>query len=149
AGEYPEEIRGHSVEPVEGISLVDAFKGKPLSPRDFLYQQWSTNRALFKGDYKISSFRANEWELYNITEDRSELKNLAKEKPGIFKEMVEYWRDIAENIDHLPDQLLFKLPSDELEEKWGDRYNDDILKPESIENFYKNVYPDLGFEVEK
>lgn len=148
-GEYPEEMRGHSVEPIEGISLVDAFTGKPLSPRDFLYQQWSTNRALFKGDYKISSFRANEWELYNIAEDRSELINLAKEKPGLLDEMVKAWRDIAANKDHLSDQLMYILPSDELEEKWGDRQRDDVLKPQAIEDFYKNVYPELGFEVEK
>jgi len=148
-GDYPKEIRDHEVVPVEGISLVSAFKGKPIAPRDYLYQQWHTNRALFKGDYKISSFRANEWELYNIVEDRSELKNLAKEKPELLHEMVKTWRDIAKNKDHLPDQMMYMLPSDELEEKWGDRYQHDVLKPEAIENFYKHVYPKLGFELEK
>jgi len=148
-GDYPEEIRGHYVVPFEGLSLVSAFTGKPIAQRNFLYQQWSTNRALFKEEYKICSFRANEWELYNIAEDRSELINLAKEKPGLLDEMVKTWRDIAANKDHLSDQLMYILPSDELEEKWGDRQRDDVLKPEAIEDFYKNVYPKLGFEVEK
>lgn len=147
--DYPEEIRNHEVVTAEGLSLVSAFTGKPIAQRNFLYQQWSTNRALFKGDYKICSFRANEWELYNIVEDRSELINLAKEKPWLLEEMVKTWRDIAANKDHLSDQLMYILPSDELEEKWGDRQRDDILKPEAIDDFYKNVYPNLGFEVEK
>jgi arylsulfatase len=143
---YPNEIRGHKVEPMEGISLAKAFVGKQLPDRDYIYQQWSTNRALFKDDYKIVSFRANEWELYNIKEDRSELANLAQEKPELLKEMVELWRDIAENKDHLPKKVFYTAPSEEQSEQWGVRDGHDTVNQKVVRVFYNKLYPELGFE---
>jgi len=146
--DYPSEIRGHNVKSMEGRSFTKTFEGKQLPKREYIYQQFSTNRALFKDDYKIVSFRANEWELYNIKEDRSELINLAGEKPELLKEMINLWREIAENKDQVPEKNFYTIPTKELSEQWGDRDGHDMINPKSVKQFYENLYPQLGFECE-
>ena len=85
--------------------------------------------------------------MYNIEEDRSELNNLANEKPELLKEMVETWHDIAINKDHAPEDMLYKLPAEELAEDWGVRNWDDNLDEKTVADFYKNVYSRLNYDL--
>ena len=146
--DYPESIRGHKVKPYEGKSWVDAFHGKSIPAREYLYTQFHTNRALFQGSFKISSFRGNAWELYNIEEDRSELNDLAPENPEILSEMVRSWRAIAKEKDNLPERHFYEAPSEDLQEAWGDRKGQDDLNPRSYQIFYEKLYPKLGFPID-
>ncbi|MDA9961298.1 arylsulfatase [Opitutales bacterium] len=95
---YPKKYDGHRLDPVEGVSLRPAFKGKPLERKDAIYFEHHLNCAIRDGDWKLvrygqtgkpSNFRP--WELYNMRKDRSELNNLAKENSKKVEELTAKW----------------------------------------------------------
>ncbi|HEY5745068.1 MAG TPA: arylsulfatase [Chryseolinea sp.] len=86
---YPAAYNGAKLIPQEGLSLKDAFEGKPYTGHDAIYWEHQGNRAVRKGDWKIVSFYPeNKWELYNLKDDRTELKNLAASNPDKLRELV-------------------------------------------------------------
>ena len=46
------------------------------------------------------SFKGEEWELYNVAGDRTELSNLAKAEPERLNAMVAKWKDMSLNVLH-------------------------------------------------
>mgnify|MGYP002629252523 CR=1 FL=1 len=100
--QYPSEFHGKKTTPIQGKSLLPIFKGKQRDGHDWLYFQFSDNRAIRRGDWKAVSARGGNWELYNIAEDRTELHDLASHKPELAAELSALWHDVAENIDEAP-----------------------------------------------
>lgn len=84
--EYPETLAGNQILPMEGVSLVPAFRGEKIEDRA-LYFEHEANRALFKGDFKLVSknFTSldgqthHDWELYNIAKDPLEQNDIASQ----------------------------------------------------------------------
>ena len=100
---YPSQIDGRWVEPLMGRSLLPIIAGKQRKPHPYLYFQFSNNRALRVGDWKIASMRGAPWELFNLAEDRSETNNLVDKYPEQVAAMAEQWRGIAKEVDRLPE----------------------------------------------
>jgi arylsulfatase A-like enzyme len=90
---YPKQRDGHPILPPEGRSLVPALNGKPLD-RGPLFWEHEGNRAVRLGDWKlIAAFRAK-WQLYNLSDDRTELNDLASSHPdkvAELKALYEQW----------------------------------------------------------
>ncbi|MEI8372850.1 MAG: arylsulfatase [Planctomycetota bacterium] len=96
---YPAEFKGHTILPMEGKSLVPTFNDKPLE-RDALYWEHEGNAAIRVGDWKLVRLgNHGTWELYNIKADRTELHNLATEKPDLVKELAAKWNVWAERTN--------------------------------------------------
>lgn len=105
--DYPKEKNGVAIQPCEGESLVSSFATADLvNPNRKLFWEHQGNRAVRFGDWKAvyrhtSKVGTNmdpdisKWELYNIVEDRTELNDLAKEKPEMVKQMVDAWEEYA------------------------------------------------------
>ena len=98
ASEWPE----RELRPIAGESILPLLGGKTWSREQPIYFQFSTDRGLREGPWKLASFRSNPWELYHLDEDRTELNNLAAEKPEILNRMVAEWHRLAETLDHAP-----------------------------------------------
>lgn len=81
--------------PMEGRSLMPAFDNKPLQ-RDYLAWEHEGNRAIRVGDMKLVAMHDEPWELFDLSKDRVELHNLAKEQPEKVKEMAALWQQWAE-----------------------------------------------------
>lgn len=96
---YPEKNRQGKLEPLQGKSLVPIFLGKQREPHEAMYFNFSVNRAIRVGDMKLVSFRKSPWELYDLSKDRTELNDLAKEQPGRVKAMSKQWHDWAEHVN--------------------------------------------------
>jgi arylsulfatase A-like enzyme len=100
---YPKEYKGNKLIPQEGISLKPVLQEKEWKGHEVLYWEHQGNRAVRKGDWKIVSFHPdNQWELYNIAEDRTELHNLASEHPDKVQELAtlyEAWAQRAGVVD--------------------------------------------------
>lgn len=84
--------RGSDAPRYPGKSLVPLFAKDGASKSDTIWFSHEGNRALRMGDWKIVAAGAEaSWELYDLTNDRSETRNLAKEKPEKLKELVDRW----------------------------------------------------------
>jgi arylsulfatase A-like enzyme len=87
--------------PAPGKSLVPAFAEDKTIERESLWWLHEGHRALRSGDWKLVSFRSKEWELYDLSTDRAEQNNLAKEKPEIVLKLSASWEKQAEEFSTL------------------------------------------------
>lgn len=103
AGAQPlAEIDGEKTKPLEGRSLVSILRGGTRPPPEELCWEWSGNCAIRRGQWKLvwdTLSRPVKWELYDIEADRTELHNLADEKPELVKEMSEAYARWAKATD--------------------------------------------------
>ncbi len=84
--------QGQSVPDAPGINLLPLFAKDGTATHTSLWWLHEGNRALRVGDWKIVSAGKNAaWELYDLSADRSELKNLAKVMPQKVAELSTLW----------------------------------------------------------
>ncbi|MDB4383854.1 sulfatase-like hydrolase/transferase [Akkermansiaceae bacterium] len=88
--------------PVSGTSIAPIFESNPITREAPLHFQFAKDFALREGDWKAVSFKGEEWELYNISTDRSELTNLAEQDPDRLRNMVEKWKQMSRDVLHAP-----------------------------------------------
>jgi len=82
---YPEQFKGRKLTPAQGVSLVNAFNGKLFKDHEALFWEHEGSRAIRKGQWKLVAENHATWELYNLTNDRSETDNLASKYPDKVK----------------------------------------------------------------
>ena len=58
---------------------------------DPLWWSHEGNRAIRVGNFKLVSAAGENWELFNLREDRAETNNLAEEFPAKVSELAEIW----------------------------------------------------------
>jgi arylsulfatase A-like enzyme len=80
-GTYPKTFKDQPTHPMEGISLRPAFEGRTLNRKTLLFSEFSGNRAVRDGKWKLVADRGKKWELYDMEADRTELNNLATPMP--------------------------------------------------------------------
>lgn len=100
---FPKEFNGQPTVPPQGRSLVPVFAGQPVQ-RAGLFWEHEGNLAVQIGDWKAvkSLAGSNRWELYNLKDDRTEMRNLASKETQKLKELIEAWEAWAKNSDVLP-----------------------------------------------
>lgn len=70
--------------------------------RAYLWWEHAGNRALRVGDWKLVAAGANgPWELYNLRNDRGEMRNLAAEKPAKARELAAKWQQYMDEFTKL------------------------------------------------
>ena len=91
-GQPPKEWQGQAVPPPPGVSLLPLFAQDGSVTRPSLWWLHEGNRALRVGDWKIvASGKNSPWELYDLSADRSETRNLAAAMPDKVRELVAQW----------------------------------------------------------
>ena len=135
--EWPDVVRGHTQRPVEGTSMLYSFTdGDAPTPKTTQYFEMFAHRAIWAGGWKAvalhwsqairqrlgpiehemhdGDFDADQWELYRIDEDMSEMNDLAESMPDKLQELVDLWWREAERYNVLPldDSLLARLLAD-------------------------------------
>jgi arylsulfatase len=98
---YPARMGDRVMDPLQGKSLLPIFRGETRVPHETLYFHFGTDRALRQGDWKLVSAKLGRWELYNLSEDRTELNDLAASQPQRVAKMAAEWFDMAEHVDRL------------------------------------------------
>ena len=90
--DYPKEVKGKKIVPLQGVSLGPAFSGKKLKRENPIFWEHEGNRAIRIENWKLVAKGSNgEWELYDLEADRSELNNLSEKHPERAKQMAEKW----------------------------------------------------------
>jgi arylsulfatase len=99
---YPAEREGVKTTPLEGRSLLPAFKNKPIQ-REGLYWEHEGNRAVRLAKWKlVAKGPAGKWELYDLEKDRTEMHDLAAQQPKRTREMTARWEAYANRANVLP-----------------------------------------------
>ena len=77
---------------MQGVSLLPALEGKPLKRGKPIFWQWKQGAAIRDGDLKAVRW-GEDWELYDISKDRNESRNLAAKEPERLANLVRQWKD--------------------------------------------------------
>ena len=89
---YPDEVKGKKMVPLQGVSLGPAFSGKKLKRENPIFWEHEGNRAIRIENWKlVAKGSSGEWELYDLDADRSELNNLRETHPERTSQMAEKW----------------------------------------------------------
>lgn len=101
---YPSTYNGHKILPMDGVSLMPAFQGKSLNRTNPIFWEHEGNRAIRIGKWKAVSKLKEPWELYDIDADRTEQRDLAKERPDQVRSMSSQWEAWAKTsfVDQWP-----------------------------------------------
>ncbi|MEN6346482.1 MAG: arylsulfatase [Armatimonadia bacterium] len=106
--EYPTTYKGKPIQPMEGRSLTHLLRGqqreRPL--HDVMCWEHEGNKAVRKGRWKLVSRYPARWELYDMAEDRTEMRDLADRCPEKVREMVGDYEDWARRCKVIPWQDL-------------------------------------------
>ncbi|RMG16433.1 MAG: arylsulfatase, partial [Bacteroidetes bacterium] len=93
---YPKIYRGNDILPAEGISMLPLLMGKSRQGHQQLCWEYTGNRAIRQGKWKLVWDKlVKEWELYDLSTDRSETHNLARQFPQKTKELAAHWYEWA------------------------------------------------------
>lgn len=102
---YPEEFQGNIINPTPGKSLVPVFREQRQTHRELIYWEHNDSKAIRKGDWKLvlpSWGGPEDWALYNLKEDRSELKDLSGQHPEKVGEMRLAFESWADSVGVMP-----------------------------------------------
>ena len=82
-----------------GMSLVPFFSQDKQTGRDPLFFHHENKKALRHGKWKITTIEdGGPWELYDLSVDRGETRNLAEEHPEKLQELVQLWEAQRDQI---------------------------------------------------
>ena len=99
--DYPTAVDGQSIHPPEGVSLLPAFRDQTLD-REAIYWEHEGNRAVRLGDWKLVSRHNQDWELYDLKADRTEMYNKIADRPGTAAQLLTLYEAWAKRAGVLP-----------------------------------------------
>jgi len=104
---YPSRYHGNDIPPLEGLSLCRFFGSgeRPMeqSADRYLFWEHEENCSVRRGRYKaLQKYDTGHWELYDLAEDPSEIRNIAASMPEITHELSRRWYDWARTHHVIP-----------------------------------------------
>jgi arylsulfatase len=99
---YPQTRDGKSTLPLEGMSLLPILSGTEAKQNRALFWEHEGNHAARIGRWKLVALNHEEWELYDLDADRTELKNRAKDEPEKLRELAARYDAWAQRCGVLP-----------------------------------------------
>jgi arylsulfatase len=88
---YPEMYKGNKIVPTVGKSLKPVFSGEVREEHTQICWEHLGSVGIRQGNWKLVAARNEPWELYDLSDDQSELNNLIAEKPQLALQLHEDW----------------------------------------------------------
>ena len=89
--QYPSEFSGREITPLEGESLVPLLRGDTWTRERPIFWEHHGNCAVRMDEWKLVRQHPDDWELYNMTADRTELNDLVqKNRPKVDNLSAQY-----------------------------------------------------------
>ena len=85
---YPLQADGTAVLPMEGVSMMNTFQGTASSNRPPIFWEFSANRAVRDGKWKLVAERGKDWELYDLSADRCETIDLSDKHASVVERLA-------------------------------------------------------------
>ncbi|MEM6691251.1 MAG: sulfatase-like hydrolase/transferase, partial [Planctomycetota bacterium] len=105
AAEYPAEHHGEKIKPASGVTLLPALKQTDDRRSRSIYWEHETHAAIRDGDWKLVTLdatKADAWELYDLSQVRTETQDLAEQHPERVDQMKQQWIAWANEANVLP-----------------------------------------------
>ncbi|MGV3541118.1 MAG: arylsulfatase [Rufibacter sp.] len=98
--QYPKQVNGHTMIPLEGQSLIPLLSGQPkkFNTNRQLYWEHAGCKAVRDQQWKLVQVHEGPWELYDLEKDRCETNNLIEKYPERaekMKQLYKVWADRA------------------------------------------------------
>jgi len=95
SSQYPDSINGYATIPLHGSSLLPIFKGKIREEPEYFISGHTERFRMFRsGTSKIVRMNGEEWELYDLEQDRTEMNNLANKYPDKVTALSEKYEQV-------------------------------------------------------
>lgn len=122
---YPSRAKsGAATPPPEGRSLLPVLQGRSIADRGMLFWEHEGNCAVRDGKWKLVSAFPDTWELYDMDADRTEMHNLANDRPDQVDRLASAYRQWARRVGAQP----WPMPQTPLGERGGSLPLPDYLK---------------------
>lgn len=97
---YPSEYQDNKLLPLEGESLVSIIKGGKRHRPEEYYFEHEMGRAVRKDGWKLvaHSGSSRKWQLYNIAEDVTEMKDLIDQNPDKAAQLEQDWNKWSQRV---------------------------------------------------
>ncbi|MBK1877705.1 arylsulfatase [Pelagicoccus mobilis] len=102
--QYPKIYDSNDIHPLRGVSLSPAFEGKSIPRSGPLFSEHENNAFVIDGNWKLvgrgvaaqEGVQRAQWELYNLSDDRTELNDLVASEPERAERMMAQWEHWAD-----------------------------------------------------
>jgi arylsulfatase len=88
---YPGESSQTDIAPIDGISIVPSFAGNGLNRKQPLFFQFGSGKAVHDADWKLVRRGSEPWELHDLTNGRTETRNVVSSHPDRARQLREAW----------------------------------------------------------
>ena len=96
--EYPESFKGINPGPIDGKSLIPLINKDISATHDTIFWEHSGGRAVRIGDWKMAALKGGNWELFDLSADRTEMNDLAEKYPEEIETMTILWEEWAKGM---------------------------------------------------
>ncbi|MDQ3809939.1 MAG: arylsulfatase [Chloroflexota bacterium] len=93
---------------LEGRSMLPALRGSELEPAT-QYWEHTGNAALRRERWKLVREFPRDWELYDMSRDRTELDDRAAAEPALVRDLERAWQGWADRVGVIPWQKTLEL----------------------------------------
>jgi arylsulfatase len=106
---YPGSSKQEAIPPIDGSSIAATFTGETITRARPMFFAYGGGRGVRQGNWKLVSLKGKPWELYDLSKDRTEMKNLADAHPervAALRKLFDSW--IAESSPSYSTKLAKK-----------------------------------------
>ncbi len=98
-GKWPTESKGLAVPTSPGESFVASMTDAAKNRSNALWWLHEGNRALRKDNWKVVAAKNESWQLYDLSKDRAETKDLSTQHPDVLQQLTAMWQEMTDKME--------------------------------------------------